>query len=1116
MDQFAAIRARARAIRNEAQLADSSTAIEVARGAAKHLKLTLRPHAADYHELEGAHGALDRQFKQILVREDLPDAELAEVIAHEIGHFVVHQGLEKGYYPRSETNGGDPSQRIETYGIKERREAQANSFGRELILPRPLAKRLFVEGQTATQISAALQVRYETTLQQLADGVLLPDVAPPEVEPSAPPDPCNASQDRAVRHRGTPYLLRAGPGTGKTKTLSSRIVSLLDDKIAPENILALTFSNKAALGLSERVQRVAGLSAVNIWTGTFHAFGLDTIRKHHALFGVSDDPKIVDSSESVARLEDALPALDLVHYLNLLEPALTLRDILRAIARAKDELWGPEDYAQAAEKMRRLAQTDDERIAAEKAREVAIVYRHYQDRLVADGAVDYGDLIMRPTLKMRSDRDFRDGMRSRFTHVHVDEYQDVNRASAMMVREIVGDGSNLWVVGDARQSIYRFRGASAANIARFEKDYAAGLRDGLEVNYRSAQEIVGAYTAFGGTMKVSGFAGSAALQAQKGGGGVSPTLFACADNAAEMDILAASIRDLETKGVHLRAQTVLARSNGALARFAEELEARDVPVLYLGPLFERPEVRDLLSVLSIIADDIGAGLVRVGQLPGYRVPLDDVLKLISAARTTEQRVLDLLRRLEQVTDLSPAGRAGLLMLARHLHGATQGSTPWLALSRFLFDGSDYVRTVLCGQSRSDNLRRVAAHTLLDSLRAMSVRGGGTPIRRALDRIRHMILLADERDLRQLPPELDGLDGVRLMTIHASKGLEFEAVHLPGLYAGAVPAANRPSACPPPPDLIGSEEEDAHEAEEECILFVAMSRAKAHLRLYRPASRNGRNANPSKFLSRVPNAAGPRLAGIGRKRAPPSYPPIALPVAPADLTAGDVERYTTCPRRFFYERVLGLSRRSRGGAYLDAHGCIQRVIAHVRGLQQGVAYDRDQASALFDLAWAESGLEEHPFGAAYRRLTQSMLERLHASAAGAAAGKGQLSTTIGGEIVTLDVDRVFQDGALSIVRTIRSGRQSSSDADRLTATILLKAVQETFGAQARIENHYLLSGGMLEINQTKAKFDKRLGDCAAALASIRKGLYPPNKDDFRCPRCPYLFICAAPEAGLKPA
>ncbi|MGX9148045.1 ATP-dependent helicase [Mesorhizobium sp. 128a] len=1111
MDQFAAIRALARALRNEAALSDSLTAIEVARGAAKHLGLKIRPHEPDYHELDGAHGALDRQFKFIFVRNDLADDELAEVIAHEIGHFRVHDGVEKGYYPRSEANGGDPNQRIETYGIKERREAQANSFGRELVLPRPLAKQLFLQGMNASRISEDLKVRYDTTLQQLADGLLLPDVQPTAETSSPTNDNCNESQARAVDHRGSPFLLGAGPGTGKTKTLTARIVSLIKDKVPPEKILALTFSNRAALELAERVQRVAGSSAVNVWTGTFHAFGLDTIRKHHALFGVSDDPKIVDASEGVAMLEEVLPALDLKHYLNLFEPALVLRDILRAIARAKDELWSWKDYARAAEQMRARAQSDDEAVAAEKAREVALVYEHYQNQLIEDRAVDYGDLIMRPTLLMRSDQDFREGMRKRFTHVHIDEYQDVNRASAMLVKEIVAEGSNLWVVGDARQSIYRFRGASAANIAKFETDYSAGTRDGLEENYRSSEEIVGAYTAFGATMKVSAFAGTSTLHAAIGAIGENPFIFTCADSQAEMDVLAGSIRELETQGVSLRSQTVLARSNGSLATVAEELEARAIPVLYLGPLFERAEVRDLLSLLSIISDSAGTGLVRIAGLPEYRIPLEDVLKVIGAARTTEQRVFDLLRKIESLKEISPAGLAGLMMLARHLQGTTQGTTPWLALSRFLFDTSDYVRTVLSGQSPSDDLRRVAVRQLLDALRAMPLHGKGTPIRRALDRIRHMIMLADERDLRQLPPELSGLDGVRLMTVHASKGLEFEAVHLPGLYAGAVPAPNRPPACSAPVGMLGPEEEDAHEAEEECILFVAMSRAKRHLRLYRPTTRNGRKANPSKFLERVPVGPGHSIAGVIRELPPRSYHPIRLPAAPDELTADDVERYFQCPRRFFYARVLGLSQRSKAGAYLAAHGCVQKVIAFVRQLGEGVEYDRAEAAAIFDQAWCESELEEHMFGAQYRKLTMSMLDRLHASAAGAAATDGRLSTAIGGEIVGLAVDRVVRDGDNHVVKTIRSGRQSTGDADRLSVTLLLKAVEETLGPQTRVENHYLLLGSVLEIGQTKTKFDKRLDDCEVAIANIRDGLYEPRKDDFRCPRCPYLFICAAPNA-----
>jgi len=1109
VDQFALIRSQARELREAAGVADAATGTDAAQMVAAFRSLKVTRRDPEHPDLEGGHGQLDREFKTIVIRNDLSDENLAEVLAHEIGHYEIHDGPSPGYHPRAGKNGGDPTQRIETYGIKERRETQANAFARELLLPRALARRIFVDGRTASDISRSLRLRYETVLQQLADGLLLPDLPVGATDNAAPGPGCNESQSRAVDHRGEPFLLRAGPGTGKTKTLTARIVSLLDENVAASGILALTFSNRAALELADRVQKAAGPKAVNVWTGTFHAFGLDTIRRHHALFGVSEDPPVVGPSEGVAMLEEALPALDVAHYLNLMEPALALRDILRAIARAKDELCTWQEYGRLAEAMRVAAKTEDDVLAAEKAKEVALVYRHYQETLTAEGAVDYGDLIMRPTLLMREDRDFRDAMRARFTHVHIDEYQDVNRASAMLVREIVGDGRNLWVVGDARQSIYRFRGASAANIARFETDYPAGLRDGLEENYRSSDEIVRVYTSFGSTMKVSGYAGSSALSAARGPSGRPPAIFVAPDGDSEMDQLAGSIRELESSGVPLADQTVLARSNGALAKIADELDARGIPVLYLGPLFERSEIKDLLCVLSIVAEDVGPGLVRAAGLPEYGVPLEDALAVINTAKETEQRVSDLLQKLEGANGLSPKGREGLRLLGDHVQGMTRGTTPWLALGRYLFDKSDYFRTVLFGQSPSDAMRRVAVRQLLDALRQMPYSGKGGPIRRALDRVRHMILLADERDLRQLPAELEGLDGVRLMTVHASKGLEFEAVHMPGLYAGAIPAANRPPACPPPVGLIDGEEQDAHEAEEECILFVGMSRAKSHLRLYRPATRNGRNSSPSKFLDRVPVAVENGLSGVPRVKPVATYPPIASPCAPSRLSAADIESYARCPRRFFYSQVLGLTSRSRVGAYLDAHGCLQKVLAYVRELPEGEAYDDVRAQAIFDDAWSVSRLDEHPFGGAYRKLTLGMLDRLHRSATGYRLKGGDMSTRVGGEALVIRVDRIETDGATTVLKTIRSGRLSKSDPDRLSATLMLKAVREMFGSGARVENHYLQDGGVALIDQTAAKFGKRVGDCDKAVADIRAGRFEPIRSDFGCPRCPYLFVCAVP-------
>ena len=240
------------------------------------------------------------------------------------------------------------------------------------------------------------------------------------------------------------------------------------------------------------------------------------------------------------------------------------------------------------------------------------------------------------------------------------------------------------------------------------------------------------------------------------------------------------------------------------------------------------------------------------------------------------------------------------------------------------------------------------------------------------------------------------------------------------------------------------------------------------------------------------------------------------LAKAKLTARDIDNYATCPRRFFYERVLNLKRRSRASAYLDAHGCIQAVIAYVRDLEENAPYDAVAAQAVFDSAWFKSGLADHPFGAAYQRLVSTMLVRLHTTVGGASVRSGALLTAIGSNAIGALADRIIEvDGAL-VVRNIRSGKRSIGDPDRLSATILLKAVSETLGSGARVENHYLLGAQtMIEIGQTAAKYTKRLSDCEGAIGDIRAGRFPPNESDFRCPRCPYLFICPSP-TGASPA
>ena len=272
--------------------------------------------------------------------------------------------------------------------------------------------------------------------QQLFDALLLPPAPMVETDHQAVkrplrPDP---SQERTTTHRGSPFQLQAGPGTGKTRTLVKTALSLLQEGVHPTAILILTFSNRAAGELAERILAAAPSEASRIWIGTFHAFGLDLFRRNHTRLGLPAAPVLFDRSDAIEVLQEILPTLPLIHYRNLWDPAMVLRDIVGAISRAKDELADPRRYRSLAEAMLQKARDDDAREAAEKCLEVAHVYQLYEQALRDHGAMDFGDLIMRPTLLLESDAALRAAVQLRHRHVLVDEYQDVNRASTRLLK----------------------------------------------------------------------------------------------------------------------------------------------------------------------------------------------------------------------------------------------------------------------------------------------------------------------------------------------------------------------------------------------------------------------------------------------------------------------------------------------------------------------------------------------------------------------------------------------------------------------------------------------------------------------------------------------------------
>ena len=1117
--------------------------------------------------LGGGNGSLHRLSDAIYISDALEPDTAAYVEAHEFGHYWIETPVDPIIVPQ-ESDPGMPEEhtplgrkRVEPYSAQDIRERYANVFAREFLLPRQEARRLFIDkDMTADEIAGALKVPIRLVYQQLAVSLLLPDWSPTteggdQLEKRPPLDD---SQRAAAAHEGSPLLVEAGPGTGKTRTLIARIEYLLEKDVPGSSILALTFSNKAAREIRERVAMNMPKAAAELWVGTFHAFGLDILRKFGSLGKVADPVKLLDQTAALVMLEDDLSLLKLDYYLRLHDPLLELQYILNAISRAKDEVISADAYIAAAERMLLLAQDEKAQLKAAKAVEVARVYKHYEQRMRQEGLVDYADLINRPVEILRNHPEVGDELREQYQHVFVDEYQDVNRASALLLKELAGEGKQLWVVGDARQSIYRFRGAAPINIRDFEKDYPAGQRKSLRANYRSRKQIVDMFGEYAGNMRVGGNQ-AVNLEAKRGFGEEAVDYNVARDFEAEVAGVAAEIERMRVKGFAYREQAVLSRGHRNLERVAAGLEAAGVPVLYLGDLFERPEVRDLLALISFTAEPHRGGLYRLAGLRPYRMPLADVRLLLAYASDAEKTPLEALSDTDAIPGLSEAGRISLHRLSEHLAGIGYKTGPGELLCRVLFNHRALLPEHLSGSGAAEYQHRAGIHQflqlaiennvagngdpkqhLLDWVRRLeifnpvhlsgdnvarqqcyfaihqflqftienNVSGDGDPKQDLLDWVRRLEVFGDEGALRELPAAVNAIDAVRLMTVHASKGLEFKVVHLPTLGAGIFPARRQGQRCPAPDELMSIDPAADHDEEEECLFYVALSRARDHLSLSRAERYNAsQKSNSSKALNAIAGRL-PRLPdGTSTWNQSLSLPEENhdrpdLRVATHQHDGRDIELFLRCPRRYLYQIILELSGGREDSSYVRFHRAVYRVLHWMSS--QGDNVDPGKAKIELETAWCEIGPHDDPLEALYRAAAERILAlSLNRLRANVSFGK-KPSLLIDGHRISASIDETEETDRGFVVRRLRTGRPPVNPDKRHLHAMMLRAVRETFGQVDRFEIHYLAADETVAI-PLDGVMGSRMGDVAATLQDLATGRFPPKPSE-DCPRCPHYFIC----------
>jgi len=1113
--------------------------------------------------LAGALAVLDAEARIVFQDESRPAAWQAFDAAHEFTHFWRHGGGTRACTAedldpaRTAEPATGARSKVEDDAPHRRREDEANMFAAELLLPGPLARRLFEEeGLSSGEIAEALGMPEGVVQRQLADAVLLPppiEEAPVEATEASRAVTLDEFQSAAAQVACGPLLLGAGPGTGKTKTLVGRCQFLTQQQGVPATqILALTFSRKAAHEMRERlVAAGVGTERAGPWVGTFHSFGQAVLRRFGERIGLGGEPKLLDTLDAVTLLENHLAELNLDALDNLYNPAIHLGGILGQIGRAKDELCPPDRYAALCEAMRAPAEAAVEAVQAQiqaagsdrglkgkmddavkrqgqaaKAAEVARCYGVYERLMREGGFLDFGDLIARTVELLEGHSDVRATLQAEYPHVLADEYQDVNRACARLVKLLAGEAAaGLWAVGDHRQSIYQFQGASPANVAAFGRDYPTGRRLELGVNYRSRTPIVDLFGAASRGME--GGVGASVWRAHRGTNESAPypavTYAVAPDDVGQAGGIAQAIGEMKAGGWDFRQQAILCRSHAQAEALAGLLSAQDIPVLYLGALLQRPEVKDLLCLLALVADPGGSALVRVAAFAEYAVPQADALALLTDMQRMETPLRDALRG----ADLHP----GLGTLAAHLAELdTRENDPAALLRFYLFGLSRYLQHLTEGEPKPFARlgRTLAIHQILGlagdfdrRLVAPGTRPG--PPHRVREFLTHLRRLqsSGQSPRGTVPAEAEALDAVRLLTAHAAKGLEYPVVFLPNLGAGQFPTRGRSDGIPTPPGLADAAGEGLDE--EQCLFFVALSRARDHLVLSRAeTSGSDRAVAPSPLLALIQPHLEAR--GIGETAWPAGRAPAGesddLALTPAILpeySSSALEMYLRCPRQFHYGQALKLTGAVSDG-YPQFHACVRRTLGWLEDArEQGGMPMAEEIAARLEAFWAESGPVGHLHEAKYKESALGMLR-----AGGALGAETEQRASVRSLRATLSnchvhvrpdaIRRDTADGTLIVARHLTGKPGDNDHTDKRLALYRRAACQTHPDTPVRVELRYLSDGTIRAVAPPEKKQEikweaDRVAKYERAARGIQLGLFParPESGD-ECQTCAYALIC----------
>jgi len=748
----------------------------------------------------------------------------------------------------------------------------------------------------------------------------------------------NPEQKKAITFGNGPLLIIAGAGTGKTMVITERISHLILDKnVKTDAILALTFTDKAAGEMQERVDKLLPYGYVDLWISTFHSFCQKILQQHALDIGLSNDFKLLNQTSAWLLVRQNLDKFDLDYYKPLGNPTKFIHALLTHFSRCKDEDIYPEDYLAYAEKLELDLDTKqgDEGLVEEvkRLKEIANAYHVYQQLLLDNNSFDFGDLINYTLRLFKQRKNILQKYQKQFEYILVDEFQDTNYAQYNLVKLLAGDKANLTVVADDDQSIYKFRGASVSNILQFKKDYSKAQNIVLTVNYRSCQNILDLAYNFIQLNNPN------RLETQKGSK-IKKQLHASTKCKAQIEhlhfkTLDDEVRGVITKIVELKKKdkeaswadfAILVRANDSATSFINFLRKTNLPYQFvaLRGLYNKPIILDILNYFKLLDDyHESPAVFRILRSPIVNLSDEEVARISYFASKKTLSFYEALKSASAISGLSAEAVSQinhLLSLVQKHSALTREKTVGEILLAFMSD-SKYLEKIIQADETIAKQNAEYLNQFYDRIKDFEESASDPSLQNFLAELDLELESGESGPLKfdiELGPEV-----IKIMTVHSAKGLEFKYVFIPNLVEQRFPTNKRGEPIEIPEPLVKDilPEGDFHLQEERRLFYVAMTRAKQGLFFTSADDYGGARAKKiSQFLAELAQTnksfkldkKAEKTAAVMVSSVEPSVAAKKIPYAlPLQFSYSQIAAFTNCPYQYKLAHIYRIPVKGKG-------------------------------------------------------------------------------------------------------------------------------------------------------------------------------------------------------------